>query len=331
MSTFARTSFNTKNYAASRPVYPRTLYETVLRYHKTGALPFSREQKFTQQGGTDLALDLGCGTGQATAALTDFRRVIGVDPSAGMIEGARKHASSVNSTQTKFEFVQSAAEELNFLKDASVDLVAGAQSGHWFDWQKMWPEIGRVLRTGGTAAFWCYSEMRLPQYPSLTPRITDYAQGSDVQHSLGPHWQRPGRTILERHLLDIPEPRDVLKAQGITASSFGPLERIYFAGLGNYYPDVLPKESTLDVILRTETTWGGYLGYLNTFSSLHTYLDKYPEDAAQSFDKGGEGNIAERFWKSLMKGAELESGKKQKEEDPVTLEWPLALIMVHKL
>src|ERR1700722_4983386 len=29
-----------------------------------------------------------------------------------------------------------------------------AQAAHWFDWTKFWPECARVLRKGGSAAFW---------------------------------------------------------------------------------------------------------------------------------------------------------------------------------
>jgi len=33
-----------------------------------------------------------------------------------------------------------------------------AQAAHWFDWSKMWPEVARILRKSGSAAFWvCYT------------------------------------------------------------------------------------------------------------------------------------------------------------------------------
>ena len=69
-----------------------------------------------------------CSSGQATAELTPFKRVIGVDPSAKMIESAREMAfadpQSTNSVNvTQFEYVQSSAESLPFLEDRSVDLV----------------------------------------------------------------------------------------------------------------------------------------------------------------------------------------------------------------
>lgn len=75
-----------------------------------------------------------------------------------------------------------------------------------------------------------YSEFRLPAHPLLTPLITEYAQGTDEKTSLGPHWQRPGRTILERLLVDVPEPRDVLGETGQISN----LDRVYFTGKLSY-------------------------------------------------------------------------------------------------
>ena len=73
-----------------------------------------------------------------------------------------------------------------------------------------------------------YGEFRLTHYPSLTPLITAYAQGPDLHTSVGAHFQRPGRTILERLLVDVPEPVTVLKDEAL-----GKMERVYFCG-GSY-------------------------------------------------------------------------------------------------
>lgn len=72
--------------------------------------------------------------GQATTELTPFKRVIGVDPSAKMIEVAREsamaNAQSTNSVNVnQFEYVQSEAENLSFLEDGSVDLMISGQFG----------------------------------------------------------------------------------------------------------------------------------------------------------------------------------------------------------
>lgn len=86
----------------------------------------------------------------------------------------------IEAARTKYEkegvtFHQGQSEDLNaLLPSGSVDLVISgsyvhfiikrsqdrpyhlftAQACHWFNWEKVWPEVTRILRTGGTAAFW---------------------------------------------------------------------------------------------------------------------------------------------------------------------------------
>lgn len=106
----------------------------------------------------------------------------------------------------------------------------------------MWPEVARVLRKDGSAAFWVravslprtivtdglpkgYSEFRLTNYPKLTPLISQYSQGSDPEKSLGPHWQQPGRSIVDNHFLDVPKATDVLP------DKFKDWEHVFFTGV----------------------------------------------------------------------------------------------------
>ena len=66
-------------YATYRPRYPDALRATILQYLKEGG------------GGTNLALDLGCGNGQATLELSEhFGHVIGSDISEAQIAAAPK-------------------------------------------------------------------------------------------------------------------------------------------------------------------------------------------------------------------------------------------------
>ena len=69
-----------------------------------------------------------------------------------------------------------------------------------------------------------YSEFRFTLYPSLTRRINAYAQGLDPLHSVGPYWQQPGRSILENHLVQIPEGNEVIPG------AFKDFERAFFTG-----------------------------------------------------------------------------------------------------
>ncbi|KAA1472724.1 S-adenosyl-L-methionine-dependent methyltransferase [Dentipellis sp. KUC8613] len=314
MATFSKATFNTARYAAARPTYPRQLFDFVFKYHER-----------TRAARWDTAVDLGCGTGQATVELTPFRRVVGVDPSAKMVAAARafaKETAAEANSQTEFEFVQSAAEELPFLKDGSVDLIVAAQAAHWFDWTQFWPEAARVLRKGGSAAFWGYSEFRLTHHLSATPLIHAYSQGSDPATSLGPHWQQPGRRILDNHFLEVPRAVDVLP------NAFGDWEHVFFTG--QHFPD-LPKAQTHPVILRKRMAWDDLLTYLRTFSSLHTFHERYPEDL-----KNPSGDIALRFWKSLqehVRSERIKSGesKAQAERDEVDVEWPVAIMLVKRI
>lgn len=61
--------------------------------------------------------------------------------------------------------------------------------------------------------------MRLTRYPSLTPLISGYVQGI-----LGPHWEQPGRSILDDHLRRIPAANDVAPNKWVDES------RLYFTG-----------------------------------------------------------------------------------------------------
>jgi len=330
MATFGKTTFNAVSYAASRPTYPRALFEYIFRFHDGGA------------GGVrwDTAVDLGCGTGQATVELTPFKKIVGVDPSAGMVDAARRALvlgdvdSDVAQSPTpssdqkpslerplmaqdhagRITFVQSPAEKLAFLPDGSVDLMIAAQAGHWFDWSQMWAEAARVLRTDGTFAVWIYSELRFPKYPTLTPLLSHFFQGTDPLTSIGPYWQQPGRSILDGHLVAVPDARDVVPG------AFKDFTRCYFAG--TYYPH-LP--SPKPILMRKRMTWHDLYGYFRTASALHTFLERNPEDAARP-----EGDLGMRFWKALLSGASAQDGAVVQPEDAVEVEWPLALILVKR-
>ncbi|KAK7025263.1 S-adenosyl-L-methionine-dependent methyltransferase [Favolaschia claudopus] len=323
MATFAKKSFDAAKYAVSRPTYPRALFESILSYH---------EQSLEIPGasaGWNHAVDLGCGTGQATSELLlpqregeilqpgeeepplGFLRVTGIDPSPQMVGAATAHAASLGARGEALNFVQGPAENLKFLDDKSVDMVVAAQAAHWFDWERLWPELSRVLNYGGTVAFWVYSEFRLTKFPHLTPLITEYAQGTDPTTSIGPYWE-PGRRILNNHLLDINAP----------SSGWDDVTRVFFTG--DHYPEL--PEPHLEPIMRKTMTWGGagLHGYLRTFSALNRYQESFPEDLQRS-----DGDIATRFLRSLMASAEIPEGP-EGEAQEVEVEWPLALVVARK-
>ena len=141
-------------------------------------------------------------------------------------------------------------------------------------------------------------------------------QGPDPQNSIGPYWERPGRTILDNHLVDVPAPTQLVP--GV----FSAFERVFFAGQHN---PALPAPRP--VILRRTLTWDGLRGYFGTASALHTFREANPEDAARP-----DGDLATCFCRALKEEvARVEgSGKVPEVGDAVEIEWPLTLILARR-
>jgi SAM-dependent methyltransferase len=91
-------------------------------------------------------LDIGCGTGQSTAAL---RRLgfdaVGIDASGPMIAVARASSDA--------PFVLSCAEELP-VRAGSMGLVTVSSAFHWLDQDRFLVEAARALRPGGLLALY---------------------------------------------------------------------------------------------------------------------------------------------------------------------------------
>jgi SAM-dependent methyltransferase len=128
-SRFDRTA---RDYERFRPGYPPQLLDWVLE--TTGVGP-----------GAPVA-DLGCGTGIATRLLAARGLdVVGIEPSAPMIERARRAGGA------RYQPGEASATGL---EDASQALVTAAQAFHWFTDEPALREISRVLRSGGWCAAW---------------------------------------------------------------------------------------------------------------------------------------------------------------------------------
>jgi len=87
----------------------------------------------------NLALDVGCGTGQSTVALKKIASsVIGVDISTDMLRLAEEKPG--------IRYIQSAAESLEILDSNSFDLLTTSLAFHWFDQKKFFAEAKRLLK-----------------------------------------------------------------------------------------------------------------------------------------------------------------------------------------
>jgi SAM-dependent methyltransferase len=127
-------SSHARAYRSSRPCYPAELFAWLA----------------THAPATGLAVDLGCGNGQASCGLAEhFAQVIALDPSGAQIAQAAVHP--------RIAYAVAAAEETG-LPSASADAVLAAQSFHWFDHQRFFPELRRIARPQGLFAAVSYCE-----------------------------------------------------------------------------------------------------------------------------------------------------------------------------
>lgn len=88
-------------------------------------------------------LDVGCGTGNYTAAMSEKDvNITGVDPSAIMLKEARGRHGAVS-------WLQAAVEQLPLANNTFAGAMATFTVHHWQDMDKGFAEIARVLIRGG--------------------------------------------------------------------------------------------------------------------------------------------------------------------------------------
>ena len=162
------------DYAKFRPGYPETLFDWIAGL----------------TAGHGLAWDCGCGNGQASEPLAQrFARVVGTDLSAQQIAQAKPNP--------RLEYRVAPAEDSG-LAGASADLVTIAQALHWFDFDRFYAEVRRVLKPGGVIVTWTYQLLR--SEASVDALLMDF-----YSRVLGPHWP-PERKWVDAGYRDLPFP-----------------------------------------------------------------------------------------------------------------------------
>jgi SAM-dependent methyltransferase len=162
-------------YREARPTYPLQLFTWLAQ----------------KASDTALAWDCGCGNGQATIALAQyFTKVVGTDPSANQIAAAQAHAN--------IEYRVEPAEKSS-LGDATVSLVTVAQALHWFEHERFYAEVKRVLKPGGMFAAWAYSDC------NTSDATIDHIKNRLYVDLTGPYWP-PERDYVDAGYKTLPFP-----------------------------------------------------------------------------------------------------------------------------
>jgi len=204
-------------YATYRPAYPAGLPAYV------SGLPVPPADH-------RLAWDCATGNGQAAHGIVEhFARVVATDASPQQLAHAVPHA--------RIEYRVAPAESSG-RDDASIDLVTVAQAVHWFDFDRFYAEVRRVLAPGGALAVWTYDYARIsPPLDELIDRL--------AHETVGAYWP-PGRRWVDERYRTIPFPFDEIPSPPFELHERWPL--------------------------------GQFVGYLRTWSAAQRYQAATGED-----------------------------------------------------
>ena len=138
--------FSIKNtsYNIYRPEYPEQLFNFISN----------------QCEETEFAWDCATGSGQAARGLSNyFNRILATDIS----EAQLLQASAPKNVLFKIADAYNSG-----LMDSSVDLITVAQALHWFNFEKFYIEVKRILKPNGLIAVWSYGLLNVdPQINSI--------------------------------------------------------------------------------------------------------------------------------------------------------------------
>lgn len=124
-------------YAKFRPRYPQKLFDYLGRIAPS----------------CQFAWDCGTGNGQAAVGLASvFDRVFATDASKKQIANAQSHAT--------IEY-RLAPVENSGIGSGTIDLILVAQALHWFDLDRFYAEVRRVLKPDGILAASAYRLLRI--------------------------------------------------------------------------------------------------------------------------------------------------------------------------
>ncbi|MCF8238629.1 MAG: class I SAM-dependent methyltransferase [Saprospiraceae bacterium] len=213
-------SEQSSGYALYRPSWPADLIASIL----------------THCPGRDRAWDCATGNGQVATLLADhFNQVDATDISA------RQLAEAV--ARPNIHYALAPAEDTPF-PDHVFDLITVGQAVHWFEHERFYREVERVLKPDGLLALLGYGLARItPEIDAIVDELY-----TDV---LGPYWH-PERKYIDEHYKCIPFPFREL-----------------------HFPD-------LEHLLTWRVDH--LLGYVNTWSAVRQYIQLDGVDPVEPFD-----------------------------------------------
>ena len=226
-----------------------------------------------------------------------------------------KQITSTGDQQKKksnITFHQSTAEtSSHFLPPSSIDLVTAAQASHWFNYGTLWPDLARIIRPGGTVAFWSYTDPIIVSYPRASAILTHYAYSTDPTH-LGPYWQQPGRDIVQ----------DKVRAVRPPEAEWADVTRIEYE----------PRTSEGVRFMRKAMKLGEVAEFVRTWSAFHGWLERWKDDERRTrVDEGGQGDVVDELVARMREEEPRLRGNVHGWKDVVVeLEWGTGLVLARR-
>lgn len=239
-------------YARFRPAYPEALYREL-----AGLAP-----------GLDLACDLATGSGHAALGLAShFRFVLATDASPQQLEHARPHA--------RVGYGVAYAEQLP-LPDHSLDLITVAAAAHWFDHDRFYPEVRRVLRPAGVLALWSYYMFEID--PDSEAREVEAIVDRLANEIVAPYWPEQMH-FNQSHYRDLPFPLERMPFPKFRAVADWTLDQVLgFAATWSAtrrYREALGKNPVNEVVAELTRAWGEPERRLRLSWPLHALVGRF--------------------------------------------------------
>lgn len=216
-------------YADFRPHYPAALFDYLATLVPRDATVW----------------DCACGNGQASADLAArFAKVIATDASKEQVSSAAARAN--------IEYRVAPAEQSG-LPDHSVGLVTVAQALHWFNFDKFYAEVNRVLAPAGVIAVWSYG-INLVESEAVNDLVQEF-----YAETVGPYWP-PERQLVEEGYRTIPFPFAEITPPAFRMESHWTLEQLlgYFStwSATNRYIKANDKNPIEPLTISLRKVWG---------------------------------------------------------------------------
>ncbi|XP_015781378.1 uncharacterized protein LOC107359408 [Tetranychus urticae] len=233
-------------YAETRPTPPEKLVKSIINQLSKSCLPTNNKW--------NRAVDVGCGSGQATFLLADyFDQVFGFDISETQIDEAKRRNKFNNVT-----FKVNSGEEIP-LEDGSVQLVTVCQALHFFNIEAFLAKVDALLVPGGL-----FVTLGYYQIPKKLIRVDDPNANLDAIGDLIEATKR----IWRDHGFDYIVYTDQLMAKYRNIKL--PYDRLCY-------------EDTFDVTLRRPGTY--IIDLINSLGPAIKFRDAYPDKHVSLMNK----------------------------------------------